>query len=211
MSANDGEFAVLMPKVGQVMEAGTLLAWIRTDGDSVQRGEVIAEVETDKVTFELESPVAGVLRTRVAEGDEVDVDGLLAVVETAADGRQETATPPPEEAAPATAVTSPQRESVTRTAGGRVPASPKARRLARELGVDLATVQASAADGVISAAEVEAAAASAAPSGAARDSTDTAGSGQRTIRETSSLDGYSTDGGKAVGGVVERHSAQSCR
>ena len=140
-----------MPKIGQVMESGTVVKWRKADGDRVEGGEVIVEVETDKATYEIEAPAAGVLRTRAVEGDEVGVDGLLAVIEGAVG--QPAFEPPAATRAAST------NGGVTKGVGSvRVVASPKARRRAAELGVDLATVVASGADGVISAEDVEAAA-----------------------------------------------------
>lgn len=111
---------VLMPKIGQAMSAGTVVEWHRGDGEQVQAGEVLVTIETDKSTYELEAQGTGVLHTLVREGQEADVGSVIATIGDRAADKP------------------------------RVLASPKARRLAAELGVDLGTVVASASDGVLS-------------------------------------------------------------
>ena len=69
-----------MPKMGDGMEAGTLLSWKKRDGDEVKLGDVIAEIETDKSNVEIEAEDAGVLRTQVAEGASVPVGGVIATI-----------------------------------------------------------------------------------------------------------------------------------
>ena len=74
---------VTMPNLGYDMEAGTIAAWAKAVGDSVQRGEVIAEIETDKTTVEMEAMAAGTLVEIVHEaGAEVAVGGVIAYLET---------------------------------------------------------------------------------------------------------------------------------
>ena len=69
--------AVIMPKMGDAMEEGTLLKWLKNEGEAVALGEPIAEIETDKVTLELEAENAGTLSRRMAqEGESVPVDLL---------------------------------------------------------------------------------------------------------------------------------------
>ena len=145
--------AVLMPKIGQSMELGTVIRWHAADGDEVQEGQVIVSIETDKASYELESPASGTLHIVVPEGEEVPVETVIGTIGAGAPGRN--AGPAPAFAASPPAVSS--RGASPR--GGRVLASPKARRLAGELGIDLARVTASSPDGVISAEDVERAAA----------------------------------------------------
>jgi pyruvate dehydrogenase E1 component beta subunit len=71
---------VIMPKMGDAMESGTLLAWRKKSGDSVAAGEVIAEIETDKSNVELEAEDAGVLQTKVSEGASVPVGAIIATI-----------------------------------------------------------------------------------------------------------------------------------
>lgn len=76
---------VIMPKMGDAMEAGTLASWLKHEGDQVEAGDVLAEIETDKATMELEAEEAGVLTQLIAsEGDEVAVGEAIAVI--SADG-----------------------------------------------------------------------------------------------------------------------------
>ncbi|HKH09551.1 MAG TPA: dihydrolipoamide acetyltransferase family protein, partial [Rubrobacter sp.] len=72
---------VIMPKMGDAMEEGTLLKWLKSEGDDVSEGEAIAEIETDKVTLELEAEDSGTLAQLIAsEGDEVPVGGAIAFI-----------------------------------------------------------------------------------------------------------------------------------
>src|SRR4028118_2396354 len=72
---------VIMPKMGDAMEEGTLLKWLKSEGDDVSEGDAIAEIETDKVTLELEAEDAGTLAQLIAsEGDEVPVGGAIAFI-----------------------------------------------------------------------------------------------------------------------------------
>ena len=68
-----------MPKLGMVMAEGILTRWTRGAGETVERGEVIAEIETEKVNYDLEATTAGVLHPVVEPGTEVEVEGLLHV------------------------------------------------------------------------------------------------------------------------------------
>lgn len=71
-----------MPMLGEVMEEGRIVAWLKEEGDSVERGENLLEVETDKAIMEVESTATGVLKKILApEGETVPVNGLLAVIE----------------------------------------------------------------------------------------------------------------------------------
>ena len=83
---------VLMPKMGDAMEAGTLSSWLKHEGDQVEVGDALAEIETDKTTMELEAEDAGVLTRLIAgEGDEVAVGKPIAVI--SADGEEPDAAP----------------------------------------------------------------------------------------------------------------------
>ncbi len=71
-----------MPMLGEVMEEGRIVAWLKEEGDSVKRGENLLEVETDKAVMEVESTVTGVLKKiLVAEGETVPVNEPLALIE----------------------------------------------------------------------------------------------------------------------------------
>jgi pyruvate dehydrogenase E2 component (dihydrolipoyllysine-residue acetyltransferase) len=149
-----------MPSLGADMEAGTLVTWNIKPGDAVQRGQVVAVVETQKGAIDVEIWQDGTVEKLLVEpGQKVPVGTALATL--IAEGE---AAPPP--AAPVseqpTAVEVPQR-AATRSqpapiSAGRFKISPAARKLAQELGVDVTTLTASGADGVISRADVERAA-----------------------------------------------------
>jgi pyruvate dehydrogenase E2 component (dihydrolipoamide acetyltransferase) len=172
---------VNMPKLSDTMEEGTVLEWKKRDGEEVHRGEVLAEIESDKASFEIEAEADGVLRIVVDKGQPVAVGQQIAVIGgEAAPSAAETAPPageeapaaaepqtppakegPPREELPAAAPEStppapeptpppPEPEPVAAAAGGNgVKASPLARRLAREMGVDLASLRGSGPEGRI--------------------------------------------------------------
>jgi pyruvate/2-oxoglutarate dehydrogenase complex dihydrolipoamide acyltransferase (E2) component len=70
-----------LPNLAAGMEVGTVLSWLKQQGDQVAEGEPIVEVEADKANHELEAPASGTLDIVAAEGDEVEVGGLLARIE----------------------------------------------------------------------------------------------------------------------------------
>lgn len=161
-----------LPRLGQTMEKGTILRWAKEEGDSFELGEVLFEVETDKLASEVEAKLPGTLaRITVPEGEEHLVGTLLAVV---ADPGEEPSDEQIEEAiaeesaaseeAPVEEPTKPPDESGAAPAraagdGERVRAMPRARAKARELDVDLQTIEGSGKGGVITTEDVEAAAA----------------------------------------------------
>jgi len=158
--------AVIMPALELAQETGTVVRWLKAEGDTVVKGEPLLEIETDKVTVEIESPADGLLAgVRAAEGDEVPVGEPVAVVL----GPGEELTSPevvsPARAAPA-AHPAPAQATGTGTgvaaasAQDRRLVSPKARRLAAERGVDLGGVVGSGPGGAIVAADLDAAPAS---------------------------------------------------
>src|SRR5215203_7407642 len=73
---------VIMPKMGDAMEEGTLVKWLKSEGEEVSEGDAIAEIETDKVTLELEAENAGTLAQLIAdEGQDVPVGGAIAFIQ----------------------------------------------------------------------------------------------------------------------------------
>jgi pyruvate dehydrogenase E2 component (dihydrolipoamide acetyltransferase) len=149
----------LMPILGADMKAGTLVAWRKQPGDQVRRGDIIAEVETDKADVEVEIFMNGVIEQLLVEpGTTVPVGTPLAVL-TLAPGEPEPALVP---AAPATAPTAapaaPAPVAPTAAAAEAAPVSPAARQLAVELHVDLATVTGTGPEGRIQRRDVQAAA-----------------------------------------------------
>jgi pyruvate dehydrogenase E2 component (dihydrolipoamide acetyltransferase) len=152
---------VIMPALGMAQETGKILRWLKTDGEAVSKGEPLMEIETDKVTVEVEAPADGTLALRAAEGDEVGVGKAVAVIVGAGEPVPEPASvdaaaAPSADARPVAdiepeTVPLPQSQSARRQL-----ASPKARRLAEEHGVELAEVAGSGPHGAVVAADVEA-------------------------------------------------------
>ena len=165
---------VTMPKLGFDMAEGTLVRWVIAEGEAVTKGAILAEIETDKATVEVESVYDGLLaRQLVAEGDVVPVNTPIAII--AAPGEQieegvkisiEKAAPVPKsapEAGPSGALPQAPAEAVVAEAvvtegvlPGGVKASPLARRLAEERGVSLSAVAGSGTGGRITKKDVEA-------------------------------------------------------
>lgn len=78
------EKAIIMPKLSAKMEKGVLTAWVKNEGDAVKKGDILFEVETDKVVSEVESLENGILaRTCFDEGDEVSVGAVVAIIKVA--------------------------------------------------------------------------------------------------------------------------------
>ena len=163
-------FSVVMPALEMAQETGKLIAWRKQEGDRVTKGEPLLEIETDKAVLELEAPADGILAgIKASAGADIPVGQTIAWI--LAPGEK----PPTEDAAQGTPVT--RASSATKiehpltAAQGiadtalRSPAriSPKARRLAQELGLDITTVRGSGSDGEILAADVQAAAAAPTP------------------------------------------------
>ena len=143
---------ITMPRLSDTMEEGTLAAWLKQPGEQVHRGDLLAEIETDKATMELEAFEEGVLeRILVQEGETVFIGQLIAVI-----GSGDGAAPPPPAPVPPAPPT-----------GTPVKASPMARAIARDQGIDLSTVTGSGPGGRVVKADVEAVAAPAAPAPAA--------------------------------------------
>ena len=158
-----------MPILGADMEAGTLVEWRRQPGDAVRRGDVIAEVETEKGLIEVQVFVTGVIdRLVVQPGQKVPVGTVLAIIREegapAGPGPVTGAPPPaairPEPAAPAAPATPAASIAPAPAAEpGWLRASPLARKVAARLGVDLAAVQGTGPGGAITREDVERAAA----------------------------------------------------
>ena len=192
--------SVNMPKLSDTMEEGTVVEWKKKSGDTVKKGEVLAEVESDKATFDLESEADGVLKILVEQGVPAKIGAPIASIgdageapapaqeskpapkqepeagrkqepeadrkqEPEADRKQEpkpaakkaeapAPAPPPPSPAPAT----PAAAAGDGKAPGDVKASPLAKRLAAERGVDLSTIKGSGPDGRIVKEDIEAAA-----------------------------------------------------
>jgi pyruvate dehydrogenase E2 component (dihydrolipoamide acetyltransferase) len=171
---------VLMPALSPTMEKGKLAKWLKKEGDAVKSGDILAEIETDKATMEVEAVDEGKLgRILVAAGtDDVLVNTPIAVIlgegETAGDLTTLAVKPTPAAAPPAAAPSAPAAPATMAVPaaapppGSRVFASPLAKRIAREKGVDLAAIQGSGPHGRIVLKDVEQAKPGVAPAAAAK-------------------------------------------
>ncbi len=154
-----------MPMLGNTMEEGTIVKWFKQVGDPVKKGEPLLEVMSDKANFEVESEADGIVRAILAEADAtVAVHDPIAIIgsadepiDIAAAGAG--AAPAPEAAAPEPPVAAGPAEAPPVSSGASVAASPRARKLAEEKGVELAAVSGSGPGGRILAADVAAQAA----------------------------------------------------
>ena len=138
--------SIVMPQMGYDMQQGTVVRWRKSEGDEVARGDVLAEIETDKATVEFEAYVSGVLRRIVVDtGVVVPVGELIAVIggrdEPLPDHIQGSSNSAPAASAPTVqAQPAPEPPSPAAAGDGEVRASPIARRLARERGVELSRI-----------------------------------------------------------------------
>ncbi len=175
---------VVMPRLSDSMEEGTILRWLVADGADVARGQEIAEIETDKANMTYESDAAGTFQRVAAEGDTLPIGAVIARVGGAGEasvlaeggqatrgqdasgggaGGEEQSATAPSPSMPAVGERGGEQAPTGEAANGRVKASPVARRLARERGVDLAALSGSGPGGRIVKADVEAAPAAPAP------------------------------------------------
>jgi pyruvate dehydrogenase E2 component (dihydrolipoamide acetyltransferase) len=162
---------ILMPALSPTMEEGTLAKWLVKEGDAVKSGQIIAEIETDKATMEFEAVDEGVMgKILIAEGTAgVKVNTPIAVLveegesaDAAPAKAAAPAAPAPVAATAAPVASAPAAAAAPKAAGARVFASPLARRIAADKGIDLAQVQGSGPHGRIVKADVEGAKPSAA-------------------------------------------------
>ena len=138
-------FTLTLPEVGETVTEGTIERWLKQPGDKVEKYEPVVEVNTDKVNVELPSPVSGtILEILAQEGETIPVGAPLCTIEAVAGETPADIAPPaaPEPAAPPPAVTSPKVEpqSARPAASGENRATPRVRKLAADLGVNLANV-----------------------------------------------------------------------
>ena len=168
---------VQVPQIGESVSSGILATWLKNDGASVAEGDELFELETDKATLAVPSPVAGVLRIQVEEGTEVQVGQTVAEVDTEAVTwsppgdvpLQENA--PPQEGAPAASATHAGRDAIEADDrdGGKTPAlSPAVRRIVAQHNLNPALIRGSGPDGRITKQDALAAAGE----GGGQDSTD---------------------------------------
>ncbi|MFD2202535.1 pyruvate dehydrogenase complex dihydrolipoamide acetyltransferase [Shivajiella indica] len=169
---------ITMPKMSDTMTEGTIASWLKKVGDTVKSGDIIAEVETDKATMELESYEDGtLLYIGVEAGDSVEIDGVIAIIgEKGADyetllkahknSSASSAAPAPEAKKEENAPEAPKEEAKapapvsavsisSSSENGRVKASPLAKKMASEKGIDIALVKGSGEAGRIVKRDVE--------------------------------------------------------
>ena len=169
---------VKLPRLGQGMEAGTIVRWLKSEGDTVQKGEPLYELDTDKVTQEVEAEAGEEVTEAFGEGE--DEQSGAAESDDADESAEKPARAPardPEREAgreASTGAPSEPQQQVTNDGqpesdGGRVKASPLARRIARERGVDISALSGTGPEGRVVAEDVERAAASGAPTPAPAD------------------------------------------
>jgi pyruvate dehydrogenase E2 component (dihydrolipoamide acetyltransferase) len=176
---------VTLPRLGQGMESGTIVRWLKSEGDQVEKGDALYELDTEKVTQEVEADQSGVLLKILAgEGEEIEVGKAIAVIgeegedisaesDDSAEGEAEDPTKVTEEEQAEEGEPAPEREAERervreadetapepqvpeqRGDGGRLKASPLARRIAKERGIDLKLLRGTGPEGRIVAEDVE--------------------------------------------------------
>ena len=179
---------VVMPQMGESIFEGTITKWLKKPGDKVERDEPLFEISTDKVDAEIPSPSAGVLKEiKANEGQTVPINTIVAVIDAAGGSASAPAPSAPAPApakAPAPAAAAPPPPAAHRPTpvppapqpaapvaasskeGGRIHSSPLVRRMAKEHGIDLSTVQGTGAGGRVSKQDIEAAISGSTPGGA---------------------------------------------
>ncbi len=165
------EEVVLMPRLSDTMEVGVIASWHKNVGDTVKKGEVLAEIETDKATMELESykngtllhigaqqgekiPVNGLLCI-IGEKGKVDVNAIIAAINAGSNSSETTAEKPVIAAEPAKETLQIATATSTSSNNGRIKASPLAKKLAAEKGIDIKVVSGSGDGGRIIKADID--------------------------------------------------------
>jgi pyruvate dehydrogenase E2 component (dihydrolipoyllysine-residue acetyltransferase) len=158
---------VKLPRLGQGMESGTIVKWLKSEGEAVEKGEPLYELDTDKVTQEVEAEASGVLLKIAVSAGEVPVGETIGFIGNEGEEAPASAEKPAEapkreperkagrEAAAEAAEAQPAPSSNGSSANGRIKASPLARRIARERGIELSQIRGTGPDGRIVAEDVE--------------------------------------------------------
>lgn len=173
-TSNINASVIRMPKMSDTMEEGVIASWLKKKGDKVEAGDILAEVETDKATMELEAYEDGtLLYTAVSEGSGVAVDGVIAIIgEEGADyeallkaeeqddseessKEEEKEEKPTSSSSNAPKATPAPTSSSNSSNNGRVKASPLAKKIADEKGIDISNVNGSGPEGRVVKADVE--------------------------------------------------------
>lgn len=160
---------VNLPKLGQTMEEGTVVNCLVKVGDEVKKGDVIFEIETDKATLEMESPAGGFVKVILAQLNQTlpvgavlmilgEKDEQVAASASTPAGPAPAVTTPAGQVQTAAAVAAPAAEPQPSKPAGKIMVSPRAKKMAEDLGVDLATVRGTGPAGKITEADIKAAA-----------------------------------------------------
>jgi pyruvate dehydrogenase E2 component (dihydrolipoamide acetyltransferase) len=137
---------IVMPKLGLTMTEGLIVEWRKKEGDPVKKGDILFVLETEKVTYEVEAPEDGTLgKILVKEQETVPVGAMVSYLLKPGESAVEVtaapaAAPKAETASPAPAAAAPAASSAATPSGGRVKATPLAKKVAKELGIDLSAV-----------------------------------------------------------------------
>lgn len=146
-----------IPAVGESITEVTLSKWIKNNGDYVQMDEIIAELESDKATFELTAEKAGVLITKASEGDTIAIGSVVCAIDDKAAAPAKTATPQIEKAATTSAPVSETKKSNNEATYASGHPSPAAAKILSEKGIDAQSVKGSGIDGRITKEDAQAA------------------------------------------------------
>ena len=169
---------ILMPALSPTMTEGTLARWLKHEGDTIKAGDVLAEIETDKATMEVEAVDEGVLEKILVPGGtaNVAVNAPIARLSGGEGGSTQAPAPAPKEAAPAAAPApvnpgdvrgfNPQPDPPREDRNGRVFASPLARRMAKQAGIEIGGLKGSGPNGRVVKSDIEAAMSGGAPKAA---------------------------------------------
>ena len=190
---------VTMPSMGADMTEGTIVKWLKKEGDEVKRGDKLAEIETDKTVVEMECYNDGILKKIIVnEGQAVPVGDLIAYIGDANDEVPDNSTDVSSNSAPEDVIVdeAPEKQATSEPINtGKVKASPIAKKLANELGVDLSSISGSGPGGRITREDVEAA----------------SSGGSTSSNETEKIDSNSiplTPMRKAIAGVVSKSKSE---
>ena len=167
----EGVEIITMPRLSDTMTEGTVASWLKKVGDKVSEGDVLAEIETDKATMEFESFYAGtLLHIGIQEGESAPVDSVLAIVgpegtdvsdvlsgetKPAKKEQKETTEAPKKEESPASNNSTSDTTQEVTTDGGRIFASPLAKKIAQDKGINLSQVKGTGENGRIVKSDVE--------------------------------------------------------
>ena len=173
---------IRMPRMSDTMEEGNIVAWLVEEGEAVEPGQTLAEVETDKATMELDSFFEGTLLHIAVKEGAVPIDGVIAVIgeegedwksaiKGAGDAGNGNAEAKEETAAPATPARTTTEEATPEKTDERLKASPLARAMAKEAGIDLKQIKGSGENGRIVRRDIEGAQPASAPAPAAQAKT----------------------------------------